>query len=584
MKLLLLVTLIVTAVLSQDQEMWNLYRESLKDNLSSYYCQFHEPGHNLVHKSCGRLARSVLQIIENPVDASLLYDQGELSENLAKYVPKFQAVYDVHCASYDCSFPKLYQDALTRVNDPTAYINFRRYKTTSFPQNDKSYPWMNTRQQDFTYAGPDGYMVVASVSKTSTTSGISWGHAGGYNGHESFMRHTVADGALQDEVMSEAQSIARSGFLFRRRRHHAVAAPPPPPPPSPVVISIQHHEIMFRARHLTYHQVQPAQWFDYNFLNQYQAQLGGEFFDPHHGKMSLLPNTAIVAHGPRVTVKVTNTVYHDLKTQLGLQTAQEIRVGGMKFTGTAVNTLGDDIFELMGDHGKSDTIYFKKLKNPIVVSQKSKPTKPVEEDIDELLTIQSDSDSVSSSFLFGRRRRAPPPPVPQPPPPPPPPPQVFTHEMVIESHSAQIIAVVSDMLPTGPPPAIAPAQPAPAVGDSIRSDGNPALIQGQCLTSPNNHRACMQSDGNFVVYGPGGNAIWASGAPANAMAPFKVFMQSDGNVVLYDGKNVAIWHSALNPTFAEKQRSVGGPFALVMQDDGNLVAYASNGTPVFWTK
>lgn len=71
--------------------------------------------------------------------------------------------------------------------------------------------------------------------------------------------------------------------------------------------------------------------------------------------------------------------------------------------------------------------------------------------------------------------------------------------------------------------------------------------------------AVMQSDGNFVVYGPNG-AKWASGT--NGSGADRVVMQTDGNLVIYDG-STAEWNSGTQ----------GSNTRLVMQGDGNLVVY-----------
>ena len=79
------------------------------------------------------------------------------------------------------------------------------------------------------------------------------------------------------------------------------------------------------------------------------------------------------------------------------------------------------------------------------------------------------------------------------------------------------------------------------------------------------YRAILQSDGNFVVWGPS-SAIWSTrtfGTSGSALA-----MQTDGNVVVW-GSNGALWSSGTWLTEGSE---------LTMQDDGNLVLYGNSGT------
>ncbi|SDS85360.1 Surface antigen [Nocardioides scoriae] len=81
------------------------------------------------------------------------------------------------------------------------------------------------------------------------------------------------------------------------------------------------------------------------------------------------------------------------------------------------------------------------------------------------------------------------------------------------------------------------------------------------------HRAVMQGDGNFVVYGPAG-AQWST---STGSAGSSLALQSDGNLVVYAG-SVATWSSHTAPARGVR---------LVMQDDGNLVMYSRGGVPVW---
>lgn len=101
----------------------------------------------------------------------------------------------------------------------------------------------------------------------------------------------------------------------------------------------------------------------------------------------------------------------------------------------------------------------------------------------------------------------------------------------------------------------------------------------------------MQSDGNAVLYRPDGRPVWATGtvvpgdtlssgqrmssdqALVSGTGAYRFVMQGDGNLVLYGPPGGALWASW---TF------VPGT-SLVMQTDGNLVAYAPDGRPVWFT-
>lgn len=76
------------------------------------------------------------------------------------------------------------------------------------------------------------------------------------------------------------------------------------------------------------------------------------------------------------------------------------------------------------------------------------------------------------------------------------------------------------------------------------------------------------SDGNLVLYGPSGRAIWAMHRPS---AQFLV-MQPDANLVQYGASGPATWAS-------NTWGSGAGYF--VVQNDGNMVLYRNDGRPVW---
>ncbi len=106
--------------------------------------------------------------------------------------------------------------------------------------------------------------------------------------------------------------------------------------------------------------------------------------------------------------------------------------------------------------------------------------------------------------------------------------------------------------------------PRPPMGPVSLNAGQ-SLTGGQMLMSANQqYRAVVQADGNFVVYGPSGQVLWATGTGGTANP--ELALQTDGNLVLY-GSSGAHWWTATGGANAQ----------LSMQDDGNLVLYAGSG-------
>lgn len=83
----------------------------------------------------------------------------------------------------------------------------------------------------------------------------------------------------------------------------------------------------------------------------------------------------------------------------------------------------------------------------------------------------------------------------------------------------------------------------------MQSDGNLVLYQRQngthhplWATGTDGHQVdqvSMQTDGNLVVYNPGGQALWNSRTPGNPDSI--LILQDDGNLVIYAPGNRAIW-------------------------------------------
>jgi hypothetical protein len=119
----------------------------------------------------------------------------------------------------------------------------------------------------------------------------------------------------------------------------------------------------------------------------------------------------------------------------------------------------------------------------------------------------------------------------------------------------------------------------PLHGEDLQTDrltANGALTPGQSLVSqPNGTFECvLQTDGNLVVYNreplARDKALWATGTVAKCVGMLAI-MQSDGNFVVYGPANSVCWAAG----------TTGKGSVLIMQDDGNLVIYDQNQRPVW---
>lgn len=98
----------------------------------------------------------------------------------------------------------------------------------------------------------------------------------------------------------------------------------------------------------------------------------------------------------------------------------------------------------------------------------------------------------------------------------------------------------------------------------------------QMVSYDGRYRAVMQSDGNFVVYGPpggycdGGGVCWHTGTNGYGSGTWAV-MQGDGNFVLYHSSAYGVTTLCNTGTF------YGSSSTLELQTDGNLVVYSFPG-------
>ncbi|MFD7908637.1 glycosyl hydrolase family 18 protein [Kitasatospora sp. NPDC059722] len=103
--------------------------------------------------------------------------------------------------------------------------------------------------------------------------------------------------------------------------------------------------------------------------------------------------------------------------------------------------------------------------------------------------------------------------------------------------------------------------------DAVLAAGE-TLYRGESITAPGGYRLAMQTDGNLVMYAPGGGVAqtWDTVGRGDHLA-----MQTDGNLVLYGTGGAMLWTTSTS----------GSPGAyLKIQDDGNLVVY--QGVQVKW--
>lgn len=80
----------------------------------------------------------------------------------------------------------------------------------------------------------------------------------------------------------------------------------------------------------------------------------------------------------------------------------------------------------------------------------------------------------------------------------------------------------------------------------------------------------MQTDGNFVLYGPSG-VLWQA-ATTGSTAEVAIF-QTDGNLVLYSATAGGVWATNTNSYCAN----------LVVQNDGNVVIFSPTGSIIWQT-
>ena len=128
-------------------------------------------------------------------------------------------------------------------------------------------------------------------------------------------------------------------------------------------------------------------------------------------------------------------------------------------------------------------------------------------------------------------------------------------------------------LSTTPRAGTPPTPPAPVVDNAnANTPGCGVLGMNEALGPNQGKWSCdgrfffvHQGDGNVVLYGPGGVALWNARTAGQTTA--NLVMQGDGNLVLYRPNGSAAWHTHTNGVNAA---------ALVVRDDGNVLVYGPN--------
>ncbi|NQX03851.1 hypothetical protein HQQ82_03455 [Rathayibacter sp. VKM Ac-2856] len=129
----------------------------------------------------------------------------------------------------------------------------------------------------------------------------------------------------------------------------------------------------------------------------------------------------------------------------------------------------------------------------------------------------------------------------------------------------------------------------------MQSDGNfvgygPNGVTWSTGTSGAGNRLVLQADGNAVIYGAEGAAKWATGTSGSGV---RMNLDNTGRLVLYSIEDTVLWSSRIafpsSTLFApaalyagEGLRSGNGAYRAVMQADGNLVVSGRTG-PIWST-
>jgi pimeloyl-ACP methyl ester carboxylesterase len=124
-----------------------------------------------------------------------------------------------------------------------------------------------------------------------------------------------------------------------------------------------------------------------------------------------------------------------------------------------------------------------------------------------------------------------------------------------------------------PPPPGGSGGNAPAPGSAGTLVGGQQITPGDYLRSPNGRFTLVfQSDGNLVLYEPGGGARWDS--RTRGSTPGVLSMQFDGNLVIYDAWDGEVWSTGTSGN--------AGAYLAVL-NDGDVVVFDQDGESLWRT-
>jgi len=116
-----------------------------------------------------------------------------------------------------------------------------------------------------------------------------------------------------------------------------------------------------------------------------------------------------------------------------------------------------------------------------------------------------------------------------------------------------------------------PPSPPPGGGADTLTAGA-RLYPGQAVSSLDRRFSLTyQTDGNLVLYGPGGVPRWSTQVFSS---PGYAEMQVDGNFVVYASNGVPVWASGTSGLLNAR---------LVVHNDGNVVIYTSSNVSAWST-
>lgn len=129
---------------------------------------------------------------------------------------------------------------------------------------------------------------------------------------------------------------------------------------------------------------------------------------------------------------------------------------------------------------------------------------------------------------------------------------------------------IADSTPAPPPRINRSIGPVTFQGTNQLLPGESMSAGYYLLSNDVRYALVLQSDGNLVLLGSGGQPLWNSETAGTGAS--QLVMQADGNLVLYTASKQAVW-STETPSWQNS--------SFIVQDDGNLVTYNSQQQPTW---